>query len=76
MTTQEIRKILADPAILKRQAFSVLSEINRMHTREPDHPDVQELVLRALEKSDLFDGVRPALFALARERGLFPYLEE
>ena len=75
MTVADLRAALKDARLLPRNAFAVLSSIARLLGRDPHEPAHQELVLRALEKRELFGQSAHVLDALVREVGLFPYID-
>lgn len=58
-------------------AFTILKEIaNLIVGNDRDDEDGRELVIRALDKGDVWGECRPVLNALVRQVGLFPYLGE
>ncbi len=60
---------------LNNSAFDILKAISLI-ANEPDSEEAgRELVLRALDKRRQFGAMSPVLDALARQVGLFPYLE-
>jgi len=71
---KEIRDIMKNPAHLDN-TFQLLKKVASM-VNNPlyDEKDVQELVLRLLDRKEEFSGFEPLLNALAREIGLYPYL--
>jgi hypothetical protein len=60
---------------LAASAFEALAEIARLDAGEKNSTLVQELVLRSLDRASAFGDLQPALFELARNRGLFPYVD-
>jgi hypothetical protein len=74
MNTREIRKLLKNPDELSGKGFEVMQSIANLHNNDPESPELQELVLRALERREQLRNYERVLDALARERGLFPYL--
>lgn len=74
LEVDQLRASLADPAIVVREGFGILSSISHV-LDEGDSPQVsQELVLRALEQRKYFGDASVVLDALVRQVGLFPYL--
>lgn len=55
--------------------FQLLAEIAALKTTHGNTHEVQELVIRALDRSAEFQTEMPILMALARDHGLFPYVE-
>lgn len=76
MNTSEIRRTLKDPDSLSTDTFQVLKGISQLHSQEPENPEVQELILRCLEKRSYFKAEESILNDLARIRGLYPYLDQ
>src|SRR4051812_45951864 len=75
MTPSEIRSVLRSEEVVERDAFRILHEIS-CFVNDPSSEELgRELVLRAMEKRSNFNGFAPALDALTRQVGLFPYLE-
>lgn len=74
MTEAEVRELLRSEE-LRASAFEALAEIARLDATETRSSVVQELVLRSLERAQDFGDLTPALFELARNRGLFPYVD-
>lgn len=69
---------LADPDEVRRSAFQIVQKLSAFVTdREIESDDdrrVHDLVLRALDQRDCFGEWARIVDALARQRGLFPYL--
>lgn len=75
MTINELRNVLATEALIEANPFKVLHDITS-YVNNPETEDVgRELVLRALEKRNSFEGYEEILDSLTREVGLFPYLD-
>lgn len=70
-----IRTALAAPSLEKGQEFSVLAGIAAIRATEGNTRDVQDLVIRALDRAEDFESEMPLLMSLARGQGLFPYIE-
>lgn len=76
MNVNELRHTLSTEAMLENNPFGVLHEISS-YVNSPESEEVgRELVLRALEKKDYFNGYGEILDSLTRQVGLFPYLVE
>jgi len=71
---EQIRASLADPAIVAKEAFGILSNISHLLDEGDSRHVSQELVLRALESRKHFGKASIVLDALVRQVGLFPYL--
>lgn len=56
-------------------AFATAKSICRLHTHESDSPALRDLLIRALSQRERFGSAYPVLNDLAREVGLFPYVE-
>lgn len=69
-----VRALLAAPS-LEGQEFSILAGIAALKASEGNSRDVQDLVIRALDRSDEFQREISLLMSLARGQGLFPYVE-
>ena len=48
----DLRQKLSDPSLLTTTVFSVIQELCRLVSSQEDDPDVQELILRALENRE------------------------
>src|SRR5260221_13279474 len=71
----EVKGRLNEPLDSHNSAFDILKAISLI-ANEPDSEEAgRELVLRALDKRRQFGAMSPVLDALARQVGLFPYLE-
>jgi hypothetical protein len=78
MTAQSLRRAFSDADELAARTFELLGIVSRLATAPDTHPDAQlarELVIRALEHRDALGPEREILLALARQGGLFPYLD-
>jgi len=71
----EVKGRLNGPLDSNNSAFDILKSISLI-ANEPDSEEAgRELVLRALDKRGQFGAMSSVLDALARQVGLFPYLE-
>lgn len=74
-SVEAVREALAAP-MLNGQGFSILADIAALKVSEvAEQRDVQELVIRALDRAPDFQPEMPLLMSLARDHGLFPYVE-
>jgi hypothetical protein len=74
LSIEALRHSLSDAEAIRRDPFGLLKEISvRVAVDEPE--DAQELVLRALDKRELFNGYGEVLDSLVRRVGLYPYLD-
>ena len=73
MTPSEIRDGLAASTFDAR--FSALQGIAAMLADNPEAPEAQALLIRALEDRERFKGLEPLVSALLRETGLYPYAD-
>lgn len=76
MNVNELRHTLSTEALLENNPFGVLHEISSYVNTAESEEVGRELVLRALEKKDFFNGFHQILDSLTRQVGLFPYLDE
>jgi len=76
MNYDEIISALSNPDMLGDNGFSIVASIAQHHARDPESPEVQELVLRGFENLEDLNGGTEVLVGLARDLGLFPYLPE
>ena len=76
MNVNELRHTLSTEVMLENNPFGVLHEISSYVNRPESEEVGRELVLRALEKKDFFNGFYEILDSLTRQVGLFPYLDE
>ena len=74
MTQIELKEHLSSPEAIPEKSFAILRELCVLVGSKSEDPDIQELVLRALEHRDRFGSKGSILDGLAREIGLFPYL--
>ena len=72
---QELREAFSNPNRIARERFALLKKLSNFVGLNPEEPEAQELVLRALEQRDQFADCLPILNALVRQVGLFPYLD-
>ncbi|HEV8529538.1 MAG TPA: DEAD/DEAH box helicase, partial [Actinomycetes bacterium] len=76
LTIAEIRDLLASPPDpLRERAFDVLAGIAATASEQPEGMS-RELLIRALDRREDFDGTAPMLDALVRHHGLYPYLAD
>jgi hypothetical protein len=73
-TLSALRTAFGDPEYVQKHSFTLLQQLCRLMSQHADDPDVQELVLRALEVRGSFGMAIPILDGAARQLGLFPYL--
>jgi hypothetical protein len=76
MNVEEIRDHLNSDtdASLRRHAFDILRNLAALSADEVPGTESQDLVIRCLDRAEAFDALRPLLYALVRQHGLFPYL--
>lgn len=55
-------------------SFAILAEIASLAAREGPSAQSMELVIRALDRSSVFQNERELLIGLARDHGLYPYI--
>jgi hypothetical protein len=72
----ELRQLLAAPPSGPAQAFWLIKSVANHAALDGYGRDSQELVLRLLGHRDAFPQLSPALDALLRAFGLFPYIHE
>ena len=76
MTIRYLRERLSSRKKIGEEAFHLLHLISA-YVNDADTEDVgRELVLRALDRREEFDGLQEVMDALTRQVGLFPYLDE
>jgi hypothetical protein len=75
LTFQELAAHLRDPTYVEEHSFQLAQALSRLVSTEPDSAEVQELVLRALEKSASFGEDVEILNAVVGKLGLFPYVK-
>jgi DEAD/DEAH box helicase/Helicase conserved C-terminal domain len=71
----DLRARLSSEEIVRTEGFGVLRDLWRVTAAQEDREYRQEFVLRALEKRAWFNGARQVLDSMARDLGLFPYLD-
>jgi rhodanese-related sulfurtransferase len=76
MNLERALEVLKSPEPVGERAFDVLRSIASSDTTNPGGRLSQELVLRCLDRIDEFNGTSEILRNLAREHGLFPYLDQ
>ncbi|WP_400159292.1 DEAD/DEAH box helicase [Arthrobacter sp. BPSS-3] len=74
-TVNELREVLNSPNPIP-DPFGLLHSITILTATDGQTPALRELVVRALDKIDQFQKEKPLLMALAREFGLYPYMEQ
>jgi len=77
MELDEIVEQLKDDELIIQNSFYIAKSIASLYnnTEEQKKSKVQELVLRAMDKYDLFGTSQGIIESLLRELGLFPYLD-
>lgn len=75
MTLNELRNTLSTEQQIEANPFRVLHEISAYVNKPDTESTGRELVLRALDKRELFEGFAEILESLTRAVGLFPYLD-
>jgi len=77
MTTdfKELKKDLSDSARIRRRGFRLAQDLCDFVSTSEEKMEIQELVLRALERRTEFGSAGVVVDGLAREVGLFPYLD-
>ena len=76
MNINEIRDALRAPDYIKNHAFDIAKSICDIRNTSINSSTTQELILRALEYRELFGESAALIDGLARENGLFPYMDE
>lgn len=71
----DLRAALRDPAIIAERNFEIASDLARVVSSGERESEARDLVIRALDKKNHFNGSAKILEALVREVGLFPYLD-
>jgi hypothetical protein len=74
-TFADLKRDLSDPARIQRRGFQLVQSLCQFVSTEDNESEVQELVLRALEHRTAFGASKVVVDGLAREVGLFPYLD-
>ena len=74
MTPEEFKKILQDNDWLRNNQFEILAELSRQIFFDVETG--RDLLIRLLEKRDIFEHYEPILSDLIEKTGLYPYLEE
>jgi ATP-dependent helicase YprA (DUF1998 family) len=69
-----IRQALSDPNTVGKRAFEIAKAISYFLNGENDRI-ARELVIRALDRRDIFESIPGVLDTFARQVGLFPYTE-
>lgn len=75
MTITELRQALRSPADIRQRGFSLLKAVAAAVNENEDSDLAREMVLRALDHRDDFGVLNVILDGLAREVGLFPYVD-
>ena len=76
VTFESLRRQLSDPAAVRRTGFTLLKDLCLYLGASEDGRTAQELILWSLERRGEFGAYASVLSALAREVGLFPYVEK
>ncbi len=74
-TSIEAIRTALNASSLDGQEFSLLAGIAALKATGDNSREVQELVIRALDRADDFEDEMPLLMSLARGQGLFPYVD-
>lgn len=74
ISIEAIRSALSAPS-LEGQEFALLAGIAALKATEDNNREVQDLVIRALDRSEDFENEMSLLMSLARGQGLFPYVD-
>lgn len=74
-TFTNLQRDLSDPTRIRRRGFRLVQELCQFVSTEDNEAEIQELVLRALEYRGEFGASEVVIDGLAREVGLFPYLD-
>ena len=75
MNIIEAESLLAqNPISIPDVSFELISCIAEEYNKDTESPDVQRLVLRALQNREHLNGEAIYLNSIARQLGLFPYL--
>lgn len=75
LSVTQLRDFLRDPRLIESSPFTALKEISLLVLRTGDSSDAVEMILRALEFRKEFGAHREILDGLARQVGLFPFVE-
>jgi rhodanese-related sulfurtransferase len=76
MTDRELRKCLKNAELLEEEPFDVLQEISyRINDAKRRRVGI-EMLMRAIEHRDRFEGLNEILDSMLRAVGLFPYIAE
>lgn len=73
--SKDLKRRLRNPSSIEEDPFSFLRDLTALKNRQGVGSEVQDLVLRCLDKQSLFGDTLPILMDLVRELGLFPYLD-
>jgi hypothetical protein len=74
-TFQQLQHDLSDPAAVRRRGFGLAQDLCQFVTGTENEQQAHELVLRALDLRTHFGSAGVVVDGLAREVGLFPYLD-
>lgn len=74
-TFADLQNDLSTPARIQQRGFRLVQELCQFVSTEDSETEIQELVLRALEHRTAFGASGVVIDGLAREVGLFPYLD-
>jgi len=75
MTLPALREHLRSPSSVIKSPFTLLQQVSRLVNNEAKQAAAMEMVLRALEQRSHFGPLAGIVDALAREVGLFPYVD-
>lgn len=75
MTPAAARAWLSSGTRDRAGAFRFLGCVGRLLATDAESTEAQELLIRALDRREAFEGLEEPLNALVREVGLFPYAE-
>lgn len=73
---KEIQDILRSQVIANDLKFNLLKSLSLLLTQNDNDPQIQEVVLRLLERKNDFENYSQIIYDFARDIGLFPYLKQ
>ncbi|POH74671.1 DEAD/DEAH box helicase [Arthrobacter glacialis] len=74
VSIEVLKTALATPNLMGNE-FSILADIASLKSIHGNIPEIQDLVIRALDRHVEFHAELPLLMSLARDQGLFPYID-
>lgn len=74
-TFSQLQTDLSNPSRERRRGFALAQDICQFVSGNESEGEVHEVVLRALEHRSSFGAASMVIEGLAREIGLFPYLD-